>query len=71
MTSQPGLSKETFLRLAEAAGLDVTSPHIEALYSYVRTVLRSLELLEEMDLTGVEPPMIFSSPTSPTVSERK
>ncbi len=53
---------ETFLRLAAAAGLDVTSPHIEELYLNVRNLLASLESVREIDVAGAEPDMAFIPP---------
>ena len=50
------------MRLAEAAGLDVNSPHIEELYPYVCNLLASLESVRKMDVTGAEPDMAFIPP---------
>ena len=52
---------ETFLRLAAASGLDVTSPHIEELYPNVRNLLASLESVRKSDVSGAEPDMAFIS----------
>jgi len=56
------LSREVFLNIAEASGLDIKDPHIEELYSYVLTVLPGLKSLEELDLAGMEPTMPLLSP---------
>ena len=45
MTDEGGLSKETFLQMAEAAGLDVKDEaHMEELYTYLQGVLPGLKL---------------------------
>jgi hypothetical protein len=49
------LSRETFLSMAKAFGLDVRDSHIEDLYAYVQNVLPALRSIRELDLTGVEP----------------
>jgi Asp-tRNA(Asn)/Glu-tRNA(Gln) amidotransferase C subunit len=49
------LSRETFLEIAEAAGLDTGDPHMEELYAYLQNVLPGLKRIEELDLTGMEP----------------
>ena len=51
--------KETFLSMAEEAGLNAEDPHLEELYAYVRDVWPGLRVLEELDLREVEP---MSSP---------
>jgi hypothetical protein len=55
MAKEFELSKETFLSLAEAFGLDTEDPHMEELYSYVQKVLPNLRSINELDLTGLEP----------------
>ena len=62
IASQEWLDKDTFLRLAKAAGLDVASPHIEELYPNVLNLLASLESLRRMDVSGAEPDMAFIPP---------
>ncbi len=59
MTERSPMSKETFLCIAEAAGLDVNDSHMEDLYGYVQSVLPGLEVIDELDLTGVEPASVF------------
>jgi len=53
------LDKETFLRMAEAYGLDTKDPHIEELYAYVERVFPDFKAAEGMDLMNVEPMMTF------------
>ena len=63
MADEGGLSKETFLHIAEASGLDVNdSPHMEELYAYVQGLLPSLKTFQELDLADVEPAMIYIPP---------
>ncbi len=52
-------SRETFLRMAEMEGLDTKDPHMEELYPFVQSVLQSIVPLDELDLTQVEPAMVF------------
>jgi Asp-tRNA(Asn)/Glu-tRNA(Gln) amidotransferase C subunit len=55
------LSRETFLKIAEASGLDTGDPHMEELYTYLQNVFPGLKKVEELDLTGIEPSMPFTS----------
>jgi Asp-tRNA(Asn)/Glu-tRNA(Gln) amidotransferase C subunit len=55
------LSRETFLKIAETSGLDTGDPHMEELYTYLQNVLPGLKKVEELDLTGIEPNMPFTS----------
>ena len=55
------LNRETFLKIAEASGLDIEDPHREELYTYVQNVLPGLKKVGELDLTGMEPGMPFIS----------
>jgi Asp-tRNA(Asn)/Glu-tRNA(Gln) amidotransferase C subunit len=57
MTEKFWLSKETFLKIAEASGLNTKDPHMEELYTYLEKVLPSLKSFEEIDLTHLEPSM--------------
>ena len=50
------------MRMAAAAGLDVTSPHIEELYPNVCNLLASLEAIRNIDVAGAEPDMAFIPP---------
>ncbi len=59
MAEKTILSKETFLSIAEASGLDIKDAHIEELYSYLQQVLPGLRSIDELDLTGMEPSMPF------------
>jgi Asp-tRNA(Asn)/Glu-tRNA(Gln) amidotransferase C subunit len=57
MTKKFWLSKEPFLKIAEASGLNTKDPHMEELYTYLEKVLPSLKSFEEIDLTHLEPSM--------------
>jgi hypothetical protein len=56
------LTREVFLYLAQEAGLDTDSPHMEELYPYVQNVLASIQSLNELDVAGAEPDMAFIPP---------
>jgi hypothetical protein len=57
------LTREAFLYLAQEAGLDPASSHMEELYPYVQNVLASmLQSLNELDVAGAEPDMAFIPP---------
>ena len=52
--------KDTFLRMAEAAGLDLKDEaHMDALYNYLEGLLPSLKSIHEIDVTGAEPAMVY------------
>jgi|GEM_PF-5525565 Asp-tRNA(Asn)/Glu-tRNA(Gln) amidotransferase C subunit len=53
------ISKEIFLSMAEASGLDVKDPHMEELFGFVTKVLPSLRVIDRLDLTDVEPLSTF------------
>ena len=62
MADEGGISKDTFLRIAEASGLNVNDPHMEELFAYLQGVLPGLKAIQELDLTDVEPAMVFILP---------
>jgi Asp-tRNA(Asn)/Glu-tRNA(Gln) amidotransferase C subunit len=59
MEDRRRLSKETFLSMAEASGLDTKDSSIEDLYAYVENVFPSFKASEQIDLTNAEPLMVF------------
>ena len=61
---------ESFLSLAQAAGLDVDDPHMRELYDYIRLVLPGLRAVDELDLTGVDPAMAYFPPQELPSQER-
>ena len=62
MENRSKLDKETFLRMAEASGLDTKDPHIEELYVYVEKVFPGFKATEGMDLMNVEPMLTLVLP---------
>ena len=62
MATEPTINRQAFLRLAQEAGLDVKSPHIDELFSYTQVVLDSLKSLHEFSVEGFEPDMAFLPP---------
>ena len=63
MSDAGELNKETFMGMAEAAGLDVSDEaHMEELYAYVQGVLPGLKAIHGLDLAEVEPAAIFVPP---------
>ena len=63
MPEGESLTREAFLHLAQEAGLDAASPHMDELYPYVLNVLASLQSLKELDVGGAEPDMAFIPPS--------
>jgi len=59
MAVEHPMSKETFLHIAETSGLDVTSPHMEELYTYLLSVLPGLKISQDVNVVDLEPAMIF------------
>ena len=61
MADEVGLSREAFLHVAQASGLDAKDPHMEDLYRHVQSVLASIRGIWELDVADVEPATIFIS----------
>jgi hypothetical protein len=61
MAKEFELSRETFISQAKAFGLDTKDPHMEVLYAFVQKVLPGLRIIDDLDLTGLEPtwPLTF------------
>ena len=59
MTQSRELSRDAFLRMAESVGLDIQDAHMEELYFFVQNVLKSIEPLDELDLSNMEPDFQF------------
>jgi hypothetical protein len=54
------MSKEAFLSMAEAAGLDVAdASYMDALYSYLDGRLPDMRAIRDLNLADVEPAMVF------------
>ena len=62
MPEGPLLSREAFLTLAAAAGIDVSGEHGEELFTFVGDTLASLESLKDLDVAEAEPPIAFITP---------
>ena len=62
MATESSLSRSAFLHLAREAGLDVQSPHMDELYSYVQSVLAGLRSLQDLKVDEAEPDMAFVPP---------
>ena len=53
------LSREAFLILAEALGIDASGAHGEELLAFVRNTHATLEALKDMEVLEAEPDMAF------------
>lgn len=62
MPEEGQLSRDAFMYLAKAAGLDVESDHMNELYPYVQSMLKSIESLQDLDVSDAEPDMAFQPP---------
>ncbi len=61
MATPGDLTREAFDRMAEAIGLDPRDSHMERLFLDVRNLFTVLARLDEMDVEGEEPALIFSA----------
>ena len=60
MPERGELTKETFLRMAEMVGLDTKdSEHMEILFPEVETLFGIMQRVDELDVSGEEPALIF------------
>ena len=68
MASETPLSYETFLELANSAGISAgpeagpEAEHLQQLYAFLQPVLASLKSLEHIDVSQDEPDMSFIVP---------
>ena len=63
MADEEVITRELFLSLAERFGLDVNDQaHMDELYPQVQATLAGIMPIHELDLTDVEPAMIFIPP---------
>ena len=53
---------EAFLTMVRAAGLDADDPHMEELYGYLQVILPGLRVINDLDLSGVDPSMVYFVP---------
>ena len=59
MSQEQPLSREAFLSMAAAAGIDASGTHGDELYSIVQGTLAGLASLKDIDVAGIEPDMAF------------
>ena len=59
MSQEQPLSREAFLSIAAAAGIDASGTHGDELYSVVQGTLAGLASLKDIDVAGAEPDMAF------------
>ena len=59
MPAEIPLNQDAFRFLAAQAGLDTASPHLDELYPYVQGVLSGVRSLDEIDVDGAEPDLVF------------
>ncbi len=59
MSEEQPLSREAFLSMAAAAGIDVSGTHGDELFSIVQGTLAGLASLKDIDVSGTEPDMAF------------
>jgi aspartyl-tRNA(Asn)/glutamyl-tRNA(Gln) amidotransferase subunit A len=69
MIKKTELSREAFLSMGEAFGLDIRDAHMEELYAYVQKILPVLKRIEELDFNDLEPAMPLTP--SPQLKPRK
>ncbi len=59
MSQEQPLSREAFLSMAAAAGIDASGTHGDELFSVVQGTLAGLASLKDIDVAGAEPDMAF------------
>ena len=64
MASEKQLSREEFDHLAKLLGVDGEPAYLDELYSQVRGVFISGDILKEIDVSGAEPDMVFMPPAN-------
>ena len=62
MVADNQLDWDTFVHMAQTAGLDVNDPHIHDLFDYLHTILPGLKAVHELELAGVDPAMVYLVP---------
>ena len=63
MAAGEQLSRENFDLLAELHGITGTPSYLEELYSQARGIYIMAETLKNIDVSSVEPEMVFIPPT--------
>ena len=56
---RPELTREMFLSMAEQIGFRRDDPHLADLYPEVRLLLRRVAALDDAELSGVEPGIVY------------
>ena len=60
--AKEGLSKAAFLEMAEVAGVETSDKeYLDLLYEQAKGALRLVSILDEPDLSGVEPASTYST----------
>ena len=59
MATDSNLTWEGFLSIAGMSGLDVGEAHLTELYDYLQTLLPGLRAIDDLDLSGVDPAMLY------------
>lgn len=60
--TEKGLSKATFLEMAEVAGVETSDKeYLDLLYEQAKGALQLASILDEPDLAGVEPASVYST----------
>lgn len=60
--AEEGLSKAAFLEMVEVAGVETSDQeYLDLLYEQAKGALRLVSILDEPDLTGVEPASMYST----------
>jgi hypothetical protein len=60
MPDEHFMSREAFLSMAEAAGLDVADAgYMDALYSYLDGRLPDMRAIRDLNMADAEPAMVF------------
>ena len=64
------ITREQFLAMAKASGLDTESPHMEELFPIVRATLRGLGSINQLDLSTAEPEMAYMPDTGSQLAQK-
>lgn len=59
MSRELPLNQDAFRYLAARAGLATAGAHVDELYPYVQIVLSGVRSLDEIDVAGAEPDLVF------------
>ena len=62
MANEQGMTREDFMRLAEAYGFEVDDTRMDQLYAFVQGILATIRPIHDLDLGEVEPAMVFIPP---------